>query len=136
MSPAPALAHTARFLDTRRADQRIHRRYPITLEIEYKLLNKGRVERIGVGKTVNVSSGGVLFEAKESFPAGSAIEVMMNWPFLLEGVCPLKLAIRGRVVRSDSQGVAIITKHHEFRTAGARTIRAQQSNNKVRSLMT
>ena len=123
MSPAPALAHTARLLETQRIDQRSHRRYPITLEIEYKLLSKGRVERLGAGKTLNVSSGGVLFEAKEVLPPGSSVEVLMAWPFLLEGVCPLKLVIQGRVVRSASKQIAVRTDHHEFRTAGARSFK-------------
>jgi hypothetical protein len=133
MSPAPALAQTVRSLESHRVDQRLNRRYPITLEIEYKLLRKGRVERLGLGRTLNVSSGGVLFEANESLPAGSSIELLMHWPFLLEGVCPLKLVIHGCVVRSDSKGVAVRNKHHEFRTAGARS---STFGNKVRSLMT
>ena len=133
MSPAPALAHTVRFLESHSVDHRSTRRYPITLEVEYKLIRKGRVERLGIGKTLNVSSGGVLFEANESLPAGSAIELLMHWPFLLEGVCPLKLVIHGSVVRSDSKGVAVRSKQHEFRTAGARS---SMSSNKVRSLMT
>jgi len=132
MSPAPALAPKIRFLEPH-VDQRLNRRYPITLEIEYKLLRKGRVERLGLGRTLNVSSGGVLFEANESLPAGSSIEILMQWPFLLEGVCPLKLVIHGSVVRSDSKRIAVRTKHHEFRTAGARS---SSSSNKVRSLMT
>ena len=136
MSPAPALAPTVRFLESHRVDQRSNRRYPIALEIEYKLLRKGRVERLGIGRTLNVSSGGVLFEASESLPAGSSIELLMQWPFLLEGVCPLKLVIHGNVVRSDTKGVAVRSKHHEFRTAGARPSRNQMSSNKVRSLMT
>src|SRR5579864_471995 len=109
MSPAPALAATVRFFESHRGDQRLNRRYPITLEIEYKLLRKGRVERLGQGRTLNVSSGGVLFEANESLPSGSSIELLMQWPFLLEGVCPLKLVIHGSVVRSDSKGVAVRT---------------------------
>jgi len=132
MSPAPALAPKVRFLEPHHVDQRSNRRYPIVLEIEYKLLRKGRVERLGLGKTLNVSSGGVLFEANESLPAGSSIELLMQWPFLLEGVCPLKLVIHGSVVRSDNKGVAVRTKQHEFRTAGARS---SKSSNKVRSLM-
>jgi hypothetical protein len=132
MSPAPALASKVRFLESRHVDQRLNRRYPITLEIEYKLLRKGRVERLGLGRTLNVSSGGVLFEANETLPAGSSIELVMQWPFLLEGVCPLKLVIHGCVVRCDSKGVAVRSKHHEFRTAGARS---SLSSDKVRSLM-
>ena len=123
MSPAPALAHDVRFLEKRRVDQRVNRRYPISLEIEYKVLRKGRVERLGLGRTLNVSSGGVLFQATDELPAGSSVELLMQWPFLLEGVCPLKLVIHGSVVRSDSKGVAILNKHHEFRTAGARSSR-------------
>lgn len=123
MSPAPALAHDVRFLEKRRVDQRVTRRYPISLEIEYKVLRKGRVERLGLGRTLNVSSGGVLFQATDELPAGSSVELLMQWPFLLEGVCPLKLVIHGSVVRSDSKGVAIRNKHHEFRTAGARSSR-------------
>ena len=133
MSTAPALAHTARLLPSYRADQRLNRRYPIALEVEYKLLRKGRVERLGLGKTLNVSSGGVLFEANEALPAGTSVELLMHWPFLLEGICPLKLVIQGYVVRSDTQGIAVRSKQHEFRTAGARTL---TSSNKVRSLMT
>ena len=136
MSPAPALATTLRFLESHRADQRSNRRYPIALDIEYKLLRKGRVERLGSGRTLNVSSGGVLFEAKDPLPAGSSIEILMHWPFLLEGVCPLKLVIHGSVVRSDGKGVAVRSKHHEFRTAGTRSSQSQSSGNKVRSLMT
>jgi len=132
MSTAPALAPAVKFLESHRADQRVNRRYPIALEVEYKLLRKGRVERLGMGRSLNVSSGGVLFEANEPLPAGGSIEVMMHWPFLLEGVCPLKLVIYGSVVRSDSKGVAVRSKHHEFRTAGARS---SASSNKVRSLM-
>src|SRR5579864_1825173 len=123
MSPAPALAHDVRFLEKRRVDQRVNRRYPISLEIEYKVLRKGRVERLGLGRTLNVSSGGVLFQATDELPAGSSVELLMQWPFLLEGVCPLKLVIHGSVVRSDSKGVAIRNKHHELRTAGARSSR-------------
>jgi hypothetical protein len=133
MSPAPALAHTVRILESHRVDQRLSRRYPITLEIEYKLVRKGKVERSGLGRTLNVSSSGVLFEAHESVSAGSSIEIFMQWPFLLEGVCPLKLVIQGSVVRSDGKGIAVRIKHHEFRTAGARS---SMSSNKVRSLMT
>jgi hypothetical protein len=77
MSPAPALASRVRFLERHHVDQRSNRRYPIVLEIEYKLLRKGRVERLGLGKTLNVSSGGVLFEANEPLPAGSSIELLM-----------------------------------------------------------
>jgi hypothetical protein len=48
----------------------------------------------------------------------------------------LKLVIHGSIVRSDSKGVAVRTKHHEFRTAGARLSSVGSSSDKARSLMT
>lgn len=107
-----------------RPDQRLHRRYPITLKVEYKLINKGRVERIGTGQTVNISSGGILFEPDTPLPANGPIELVLDWPFLLDKVCGLKLVMRGRIVRRDGNGIAIEARQHEFRTSGARSLRS------------
>jgi hypothetical protein len=111
------LARVVRLLNGRR-DQRAHRRYPISLPVDYKLRSKGRINHTGSGETLNVSSGGACFRCTESLPAGGSIELVMNWPFLLEGVCPLKLVMRGRIVRSDGERIAIQAQQHEFRTAG------------------
>jgi hypothetical protein len=101
-------------------DKRSHRRYPITLDVEYKLLKRGRVIQIGSGKTLDISSHGVLFEANEALAPGDLIELKMTWPFLLEGV-PLKLALRGRVVRvDDGKRIAVRVTYREFHTARPR----------------
>jgi len=119
---SPALARDAvRLLENHNADQRLHQRYPIILNVEFKLLIKGRVERLGSGRTRNISSGGIFFEVNEALPAQGKIELAMDWPFLLEGVCALKLVMRGRIVRSDAKGIAVKIAHHEFRTAGTRS---------------
>jgi hypothetical protein len=124
---SPALARTAaRLLETHRADQRLHQRYPIILKVEYKLLKKGRVELVGSGRTMNISSGGIFFEAGDPLPLNRRVELAMDWPFLLEGVCPLKLVMRGRVVRTDGQGIAVRIARHEFRTAGVRSLGARK----------
>jgi hypothetical protein len=107
-----------------RPDQRLHRRYPITLKVEYKLINKGRVERVGTGQTINISSGGIFFEPDTPLPANGPIELVLDWPFLLDKVCGLKLVMRGRIVRRDSNGIAIEARQHEFRTSGARSLRS------------
>ena len=114
-------------------EQRSHQRFPIELEVEYRLLAEGESEQLGAGKTRNISSGGVLFEALGSRPATGSIELMLRWPFLLEGVCPLKLVMKGRIVRSDVRGVAIQSNYHEFRTAGSRMPRGRPSNLGVRA---
>jgi len=123
MFTAPGSPRVVRLLDGRRVDPRAHRRYPISLSVDYKLLNKGRVERLGSGHTLNVSTGGACFECADPLPAQGTIELMMDWPFLLQGVCQLKLVMRGSIVRIDGQRIAVRVQRHEFRTAGARTLR-------------
>ena len=126
MSVAARLLDISAFSTERRSRQR----FPLTLAVEYRLLGKG--ERCGSGQTRNISSGGVLFEAMGSSPASGTIELMLSWPFLLEGVCPLRLVMKGRIVRSDLRGVAIQSSYHEFRTAGSRIPKSRSSNFVVR----
>ena len=128
MSAATIAAHSSIRLQKVSSEQRSHQRYPIELELEYRLLSKSGSEPLGSGKTRNISSRGVLFEAPGSLPEGGSIEVLLSWPFLLEGVCPLRLVMRGRIVRSDLRGVAIQSTYHEFRTAGSRLPKGRPSH--------
>lgn len=102
-------------------DRRVNRRYPITLDLQYKLLNKGQAEHTGIGRTLNISSGGVLFEADTILPSRGPIEVAISWPFLLDGACKLKLVMRGRIMRcgTNPKVIAVKAQYHEFHTAGA-----------------
>jgi hypothetical protein len=113
--------------ETLSSDQRVNGRYPIILELQYKLLNKGRVEHLGAGRTLNISSGGVLFEADSLLHPTGSIELAMTWPFLLEGICNLKLVMRGRIVRCDtsSKAIAVKAEYHEFHTAGVRVAKVR-----------
>ena len=129
MSSAPAATVTHRT-----TERRLHQRYPISLKVDYRLLRKGHVEGFGSARTVDMASGGVLLDTQASLPPGSSIELFINWPMLLEGVCPLRLVMRGRITRSDSRGVAVQTKQHEFRTAGIRTSKNAPPGSKVRSV--
>lgn len=106
--------------ERRSSEQRQHLWYPIRLEVEYRLLNARPVVRAGFGRTRNISRCGVLFETNDTLPPPSAeVEVLIQWPFLLDGVCPLRLVIRGHVVRTDGKTVAVRIKRHVFRTRGA-----------------
>ena len=87
----------------RPTERRSKRRYPIHLEVQYKLLKHRRVERLGGGRTLNISSGGVLFEADGLLNTTGPIELALSWPFLLHGSCNLKLVIRGRIVRTNNR---------------------------------
>ena len=98
-----------------KTDRRSTRRYPITLQLRYMVPFK---ERFGLGRTLDVSSRGVLFEAREWVPAKTAIELSLYWPFRLQDACELQLVMRGRVVRQDGRNIAVHSDFHEFRTVG------------------
>lgn len=100
-------------------ERRLHRRYSIALEAEYRLVGRDGTPCHGSCRTVNMSSGGVLLEMKAAvFPQGS-IEVSIKWPCFLRDVVPLKLIVRGDIVRVDGKSIAVEMTWHEFRTARA-----------------
>ena len=63
-----------------RLEKRSHRRYPITLDVQYELVHGSRLTRFGTGRTVNISSGGVFFETKDDLPTHGLVELIMDWP--------------------------------------------------------
>ena len=113
-------------------ERRSHRRYPISLTADYRLLYRGRVDSLGSARTINMATGGVLLQANESLATGRQIELFINWPMKLEEMCPLKLVMRGRITRSDSHGVAVQMRQYEFRTAGIRLSKSDLPESNVR----
>lgn len=105
------------------SERRSRRRFPLALAVEYRLLERGK--RSGYGWTSNISSKGVLFEIAEQQTLSGLIEVVVNWPFALDGVCALKLIMWGRVVRIGGRSVAVESTQHEFRTAGPANAKAK-----------
>jgi len=72
--------------------------------------------QIAFGRTRDLSSGGAWFATTQALSLGEQVELSIDWPMLLDGVCPLKLVLTGKVVRSDYRGAAVKTFSHEFRT--------------------
>ena len=72
----------------------------------------------GTGHTIDVSSGGVLFDAGRYLPEGLNVELSISWPVLLHNAAPLQLVASGKIVRGNGRQVAIQTTQHEFRTMG------------------
>ena len=97
-------------------NRRSKQRFAIDLPLSYKIVKNGLVMGNGTGTTVDMSSSGMAFRANETFKIGAHVELSINWPVLLNGDCPMKLVIEGRVARSDGQTTAIRMEHYEFRT--------------------
>jgi c-di-GMP-binding flagellar brake protein YcgR len=92
-------------------------RFPIEREVRYRVHNRNTIE-VGAGKTLNMSSTGVLFTTERMLHAGERVELSVAWPAHLDNKCPLKLVMVGRVVRSNENVAAITVERYEFRTQG------------------
>ena len=95
-------------------------RFPIEREIRFKVLGKKSCDESssGSGKTINISSNGVLFTTDTLLIPGRRLELSINWPAQLDNKCALKLVARGRIVRFEQGCTAIEIQQYEFRTAG------------------
>jgi len=103
----------------READRRRSDRFAIERELRYRALNKRGGEEAGEGKTLNMSSSGVLFTAGQILRPGRRIELAISWPAQLNNKCALKLVARGRIVRFENGVAAMEIQQYEFRTQSA-----------------
>lgn len=103
-------------------DRRTADRFPIEREVRYKVLSKRSSEEAGLGKTINMSSSGVLFTSEHLLMPGKRVEVAISWPAQLNNKTALKLVARGRVVRCDNGKAALEIQQYEFRTQGSGTL--------------
>jgi hypothetical protein len=78
----------------------------------------------GVGRTLDIGSGGILFTTEERLPIGRLVELAMNWPVRLDGVCPLQFVAVGKVVRSDATKAVVQIERYEFKTRGSNGVTA------------
>jgi len=93
-------------------------RFPIDQPVRYKVISRNLAET-GHGKTLNISSSGVLFTTEHCLAPGERIELAVAWPARLDHKHALKLVACGRVVRVSDGAAAMVIDRHEFRTQGA-----------------
>ena len=84
--------------------------------MRYRVLSKRGDDEAGDGKTINISSSGVLFTSDRILLPGKRLELSISWPAQLNNKCALKLVARGRVIRFEPGCAAIEIQQYEFRT--------------------
>jgi len=104
--------------DIIRGDRRLQRRYPLELDLEFRIVDGDKIVSTGAGRTGNISSGGVMFHAAEGVPSGPHVELAVRWPAVLGNAPFLELRIFGRLVRNNSQGLAIRMTRYHFEKLG------------------
>ncbi len=102
--------------DASNTERRRSSRFPIERELRYKTLNQRTEALAGNGRTLNISSSGVLFTSDHDLPVGTRLEVSISWPAQLNEKCLLNLVARGRVTRHMQGQLALQIQQYEFRT--------------------
>jgi hypothetical protein len=97
-------------------DRRGKCRFPLQRELRYKVLKDGTTKQAGNGETYNIGSGGVLFTLDRDLTPGALIQLSISWPVLLDGNCPVRLIVFGRVLRCSRGHCACTVDKYEFRT--------------------
>ena len=98
------------------SERRRSSRFPIERELRYKTLNQRTEILAGNGKTLNISSSGVLFTSDHELAVGTRLEVSISWPAQLNERCLLNLVARGRITRHLHGQLALQIQQYEFRT--------------------
>ena len=100
-------------------DRRNSQRFPLQLAVRYRLIGTRATSEWVSAESVNISSSGLLFQAAEEIQPGQGIEAFVAWPVSLDNRVPLKLAIKGPVVRMEGNHAAVRFERYEFKTRSA-----------------
>lgn len=113
-------------------ERRLRTRFPIALAARYTI--HGRLEKTeGTGKTVNISSHGVLMTSAHEVSPGTSISVVIDWPIVIDNSCPLALHILGTVIRCGHGFVSVRFSTRELRTRPKPADRAGRQAVKLRT---
>jgi len=93
-------------------DRREGLRFSIQREVRYSTPNGKK----GAGTSLDISRKGILFTTQQVLDVGEFVELSLEWPVRLDQKTPLKLVLRGRVVRSSDDRPAVFVRQHELRT--------------------
>ena len=103
-------------------ERRASIRFSIERSISYRVVGRGPVGASGSGKTVNMSSGGMLIETEQVLIPGWRVEVEVSGPFQVDDQVFFKLFVTGKIIRSVSSLVPLAgfkISRHTFQVSRA-----------------
>ena len=104
------------------ADERgAQRRNAKELELRLTYSNANGETCLGRGRTIDIGAGGIRFLTDTLPPAGSSVELIISWPYLLQDVCQLELIAQGIIVTAARGEATLLPVNCEFRTCGGRS---------------
>jgi len=98
------------------AEKRSAARYPAEALLSFSVHHEQEVVTAGA-RLVNISNTGILFQAENSPPVGSKIELRIPWPVRVTQIFTMNLAITGWVVRRQGNHTAVKIDRYDFEAA-------------------
>ena len=108
--------------ETSRLERRASQRTPIERGVRYRVVGRGPAGLSGIGKTINMSSVGMLIQTEQVLSPGWRIDVEMSGPFQVDDQLFSKLLITGKIVRTVSTPIPLAglkISSHLFQTSRA-----------------
>ena len=102
------------------AERRVKTRYNLVLELSYCVLGGARSGEAGRSRTVDVSSAALRFTAERPLANGLGMEIVIDWPTMLDGRVPLQLIATGIIVRTHGADTVVKIERYLFKTRKAR----------------
>ena len=87
------------------------------MDLRFFYRRKGIVYQ-GTGLAQCLTNVDVRIESDQELPVSGDIQLRIDWPFLLQSVCPLELVIEGSIEQSDCEQRVVSINSYEFRTCG------------------
>ena len=97
-------------------ERRGAKRYSVRRDLRYWVVDRSPKSLGTSGRTLDISSSGILLSTQEWIHPGRVLVVSVDWPARLDGTCPLKFVATGTVVRSAGHQLAMRIQRYEFRT--------------------
>jgi hypothetical protein len=88
--------------------------YPIVVDFEYYVLDRGCIVAAGTGKTAKISSRAILFESVSHFAPGTVLQIIAHWPVLYQGKEALRWIVQGTVAGQPGCGTLLMIEHERL----------------------
>ncbi len=99
-------------------ERRRNVRHRSRVELRYTASERRTEIASGNGWTCDISDTGLAFQTEVCLPEGAAVEVVIQWPVVFDGVCPVQVQAGGKVVRSAAGTTVLEVAYWEFRAPG------------------
>ena len=96
-------------------ERRAAQRFPMAQDVRFYSINGSGRGETGAGKTIDMSSTGLLFTSDQPLMLGQRLEAIVRWPARREGSRQLELVVHGTVVRTEGGTAAIGILGYQFR---------------------